>query len=194
MLGQRGRLGAVPGRRRRSRRSAAGRRSGHASISTTSLSVGNHPITAFFTSSNSDVSGSNGSLGGGQTVNAADTSTAVSSSANPSEYGGAVTLTANTTVTSPGAGTAGGSVQFQDNGANLGAPQNVGGGGQAIDHSRRVCPLAATRSLRHSQATARTSTTAARARTRSSTKPARRSPTPEQHVRTTTTPLSSPRG
>jgi hypothetical protein len=105
--------------------------SGHASISPTSLSAGNHPITAFFTSSNSDVSESNGSLAGGQTVNAADTSTAVSSSANPSEYGGAVTLTASTTVSSPGAGTASGSVQFQDNGTNLGAPQNVGGGGQA---------------------------------------------------------------
>jgi len=105
--------------------------SGHASISPSSLSVGNHPVTALFTSSNSDVTGSSGLLSGGQTVNAADTTTAVSSSTNPSEYGAAVTFTATTSVSSPGAGTASGSVQFQDNGTNLGLPQNLGSGGQA---------------------------------------------------------------
>jgi hypothetical protein len=105
--------------------------SGPASISPASLSVGNHPVTALFTSSNSDVTGSSGSLSGGQTVNAADTTTTVFSSNDPSEYGAAVTFTATTAVSSPGAGTASGSIQFRDNGTNLGLPQNLGSGGQA---------------------------------------------------------------
>ena len=105
--------------------------SGHASIIASSLSVGNHPVTAVFTSSNSDVTGSSGSLAGGQVVNPADTTTGVSSSANPSEFGAPVTFTATTSVNSPGSGTASGSVQFQDNGTNLGSPQNLGGAGQA---------------------------------------------------------------
>jgi large repetitive protein len=105
--------------------------SGHASIIASSLSVGNHPVTAVFTSSNSDVTGSSGSLAGGQVVNPADTTTGVSSSANPSEFGAPVTFSATTSVNSPGSGTASGSVQFQDNGTNLGSPQNLGGAGQA---------------------------------------------------------------
>jgi hypothetical protein len=77
------------------------------------------------------VGGSSGSLAGGQVVNPADTATAVSSSANPSEYGQAVTLTAASTVNAPGSGTASGSIQFQDNGTNLGAPQNLDTSGHA---------------------------------------------------------------
>jgi hypothetical protein len=103
--------------------------SGHASIPASDLSVGTHPVTAVFTSSNSDVTGSTGSLGGGQVVNPADTSTGISSSANPSEFGGAVTFTTATTVNSPGGGTPSGSVQFQDNGTNLGLPQSVDSSG-----------------------------------------------------------------
>jgi hypothetical protein len=105
--------------------------SGHASITTSSLPVGDHPVTAVFTTSNTDVSGSSGALAGGQIVNPADTTTGVSSSNNPSEFGAPVTFTATTTINSPGSGTASGSVQFQDNGANLGTPQSLGGGGQA---------------------------------------------------------------
>ena len=108
---------------------------GHASLAASSLSVGNHPIAAVFTSSNTDVTGSSGSLAGGQTVNPADTTTGVSSSANPSEFGAAVTFTATTTVNSPGSGTASGSVQFQDNGIDLGSPQNLGGGQTSITTS-----------------------------------------------------------
>ena len=105
--------------------------SGHASIIASSLAVGNHPITTVFASSNSDVDGSNGSLAGGQTVNAADTTTVVSSSANPSEFGQAVAFTAAATVNAPGSGSPTGSVQFKDNGINLGAPQNLNGSGLA---------------------------------------------------------------
>jgi hypothetical protein len=105
--------------------------SGHASIAESTLPAGTHPIAAAFTSSNTDVDGSNGSLVGGQVVNAADTTTAVSSSANPSEYGGAVTFTAATTVNAPGSGTPSGTVQFKDNGTSIGAPQSLDGTGHA---------------------------------------------------------------
>ena len=61
------------------------------------------------------------------TVKAA-TTTAVTSSVNPSDFGQSVTFTA--TVTS-GAGTPTGSVQFKDNGTNLGAAVNLNGSGVA---------------------------------------------------------------
>lgn len=105
--------------------------SGHASITISTLPVGTHSITADFASSNSDVTGSSGSLTGGQVVEPATTTTAVASSADPSEFGADVTFTATTTVDAPGSGTPGGSVQFQDNGTDLGPPQSLDGGGQA---------------------------------------------------------------
>jgi hypothetical protein len=105
--------------------------SGHATFSASGLAVGTHPINAAFTSTNSDVTGSGGSLTGGQLVNPADTTTSVSASANPSEFGAGVTFTATTTVNAPGSGAVTGSVQFKDDGTNLGALQPVGVGGQA---------------------------------------------------------------
>ena len=105
--------------------------SGNAPISAPSLSVGNHPVSAAFTSSDPDVLGSNDSLVGGQVVIAADTTSSLSSSANPSDFGAATTFTTNVSVNSPGAGTPTGSVQFKDNGNDLGSPQNVGSDGQA---------------------------------------------------------------
>ena len=98
---------------------------GHASLPVSSLQVGTHPVTAVFTSSSTDVQASKGTLTGGQTVTPADTTTAVSSSANPSEFGASVAFTAATTATPPGAGTATGSTQFADNSTALGAPQNL---------------------------------------------------------------------
>ena len=56
------------------------------------------------------------------------TTTSVSSSVNPSEFGQSVTFTA--TVSSSG-GAPTGSVQFKDGGANLGAAQTLNGGGVA---------------------------------------------------------------
>jgi hypothetical protein len=105
--------------------------SGNASVSVSTLPVGNHPVSADFTSSDPSVLNSSGSLGGGQVVTPADTATAVSSSANPSEFGAPTTFTASVSVNSPGAGTPTGSVQFQDNGSDLGSPQSLGGDGQA---------------------------------------------------------------
>ncbi len=105
--------------------------SGHASMDTSTLAVGNHPVTASFTSDNPSVLNSSDSLAGGQLVNPADTTTAVSSVPNPSEFGGGVNVTATTTVNAPGAGTPTGTVQFRDNGIDVGLPQNVGSGGRA---------------------------------------------------------------
>jgi Bacterial Ig-like domain (group 3) len=112
--------------------------SGHASITDSSLSVGAHPMTATFTSTNPDVLGSTASLSGGpslgaglQIVTPADTSTTVSSTPNPSEFGAAVSFNATTTVDSPSLATASGTIQFQDNGADIGAPQALAAGGHA---------------------------------------------------------------
>src|SRR5206468_2326324 len=59
-----------------------------------------------------------------------DTTTALSSSANPSAVGQAVTFTASVTVTAPGAGTPSGTVTFQD-GATLLGTGTLNGAGQA---------------------------------------------------------------
>jgi large repetitive protein len=103
--------------------------SGNAFFSPSPLSVGNHPVSADFTSSDPSVLDSSGSLAGGQVVTAADTTSNVSSSASPSDFGAPTTFTASVSVNSPGAGTPTGSVQFQDNGTDLGLPQSLGGGG-----------------------------------------------------------------
>jgi Bacterial Ig-like domain (group 3) len=103
--------------------------SGHAALTESALVVGDHPVAAVFSSSTSDVVGSSGSLSGGQVVTPAATATSVTSSDNPSEFGAPVNFTSTTTVTPPGAGTPTGTVQFQDNGANLGSSQGVSSSG-----------------------------------------------------------------
>ena len=89
------------------------------SAATTSLSVGNHIVTAVY-SGDSNYATSTGNLTGGQTVNPALKSTviSVSSSKNPSDYKQSVTFTA--TVTGSG-GTPTGTVQFKIDGANFGS-------------------------------------------------------------------------
>ena len=104
---------------------------GHASVSSSALAVGNHSVTAAFKSGNPDTLDSSGALAGGQTVQRADTRTGVTSSLNPSELGQAVTFTAQVSAVSPGAGTPGGTVQFSDNGIDLGSPQSLDGSGSA---------------------------------------------------------------
>ncbi len=105
--------------------------SGHASLPTAALNVGDHPVSAVFTSTNPDVQGSTGNLTADQVVNPADTSTSVASSNDPSEYGANVVFTATTAVTAPGAGTPTGTTQFTDNGTPLGSAQPLDGAGNA---------------------------------------------------------------
>lgn len=102
--------------------------SGQVSVSTSTLAVGSHDIEATFSSTDPDVAGSSASLTNllrpaGQLVTPAATTTIVASSADPSEFGAPVTFTAATTVDPPGAGSPTGTVQFQDDGADLGPPQ-----------------------------------------------------------------------
>src|SRR5207302_3147245 len=95
-----------------------------ASFSSNSLTVGTHTITANY-SGDGSFAASTGSLSGGQTVNKANTSTALSSSLNPSTAGQNVTFTATISIPAPGAGTPSGTVQFQIDGSNAGSPVNV---------------------------------------------------------------------
>jgi len=86
---------------------------GMASFSTSSLSVGPHSITASYSGDSNYLSSASVILS--QTVNQAATTTAVSSSANPSALGQNVTFTA---TVSPSAAT--GSVTFYDSTTALG--------------------------------------------------------------------------
>ena len=82
-------------------------------------------------SSNPDTLDSSGSLAGGQTVQRADTQTAVTFSLNPSELGQAVTFTVQVSPVAPGAGTPVGMVQLSDNATDFGSPLALNGAGQA---------------------------------------------------------------
>ena len=95
---------------------------GHASLSTSALSVGTHSITAVY-GGDSTFSGSTSSvLSQTVTGNAGGaTSTSISSSPNPANSGQAVTFTA--TVTSSGSGNLSGSVTFEDGATTLGSAE-----------------------------------------------------------------------
>src|SRR6185503_17206907 len=100
---------------------------GQAQISTAALSVGNHEVKAYY-SGNASFNSSNGTLSGGQDVNAADTTTSVSSNHNPSVFGQSVTFTATVAAVAPGSGTPGGTVQFKIDGSDFGSPVALSGG------------------------------------------------------------------
>jgi hypothetical protein len=106
--------------------------SGHAtSIGISTLAAGSHTVTVTYTNADGSFSNSSGSLSGGQTVNAANTTTALGSSANPSAFGQAVTFTATVTANSPStAAVNAGTVTFQD-GATILATANVNASGVA---------------------------------------------------------------
>src|SRR5205823_262024 len=85
---------------------------GSATFSTATLSVGGHSITAEYSNDGNFNASTSALLT--QTVNKADTTTTLSSSANPSVYGQSVTFTATVTATAPGAGTPTGTATFKD--------------------------------------------------------------------------------
>jgi hypothetical protein len=105
---------------------------GQASITLSGLPVGNHSVRAVY-SGNGGFTGSGDSLT--QTVNRADTSTQVVSSANPSVVGSSVTFTAHVTVNAPGAGTPTGTIQFQMDGSDLGPRVGLSGGSVSMTAS-----------------------------------------------------------
>ena len=95
-----------------------------ATFTTSSLSAGSHSITAVY-GGDSNFSGSTSPVLT-QTVGQAATTTAVSSSPNPSAFGQAVTFTATVTPTS-GSGTPTGTVTFADGATMLGTATLSGG-------------------------------------------------------------------
>ncbi|WP_215816431.1 Ig-like domain-containing protein [Pimelobacter sp. 30-1] len=98
---------------------------GIASVTLDDLGVGQHAIVATYDGDDS-FTGSNGSVA--QKVQRAQTSTLLTSSANPTPSGGSVTFTATVSPVAPGAGSPSGTVQFKINGANLGGPVALVGG------------------------------------------------------------------
>ncbi len=88
---------------------------GVASYVTSTLSVMTHPMDATYNGDANFNGSSSGTLN--QVVNAANTSTSVASSANPSVFGQSVTFTATVTASAPGAGTPSGVVTFTIDGA-----------------------------------------------------------------------------
>ncbi|HEU5001873.1 MAG TPA: Ig-like domain repeat protein [Actinomycetota bacterium] len=102
--------------------------SAHAVLS--NLTVGVHTVQAVY-SGDSDFNGSSALLPGNQTVNKANSATAVASSLTPSFAGESVTFTATVTASPPGAGTPGGTVQFEDGGSPVGSPATLNGSGVA---------------------------------------------------------------
>ncbi|MBI3411311.1 MAG: Ig-like domain repeat protein [Planctomycetes bacterium] len=101
---------------------------GHASFSTTSLGVGPHTIAATFTGATGWL-GSNGDSAAQQVTDG--TGTAVSSSPNPSAFGGSVTFTATVIAADAGAGIPTGAVTFTEGASVLASNVAVNGSGQA---------------------------------------------------------------
>src|SRR5262249_44183948 len=99
--------------------------SGNASLTLSSLSVGNHTLTETYGGDSNFVGSSSGNHS--QTVNKANTATTVSTSAGTTTYGQSVTFTANVTAVSPGAGTPSGMVTFKDGSTSLGTGTLSGG-------------------------------------------------------------------
>jgi hypothetical protein len=99
---------------------------GVATYSTAALSVAGYSITAVYDGSDPGFSGST-SAALSQTVNRDATATSVVSSADPSTYGDAVTLTATVMAVAPGAGTPSGAVTFLDGATVLGTATLSGG-------------------------------------------------------------------
>ncbi|MEQ1643087.1 MAG: Ig-like domain repeat protein [Pyrinomonadaceae bacterium] len=86
-----------------------------ATCSSSNFNSGNHPVSATY-NGDANYNGSTGSLVGGQGVGAAATSTAVTSSVNPSVTGQSVTFTATVTTVAPGSGTPTGTATFSVDG------------------------------------------------------------------------------
>ena len=92
---------------------------GVATFTSSTLSVGAHSITAVYNGDTNFTTSTSPTFT--QTVNKASTTTALSSSLNPSTFGQSVTFTAVVSVASPGAGLPTGSVNFLDGATVVGS-------------------------------------------------------------------------
>jgi hypothetical protein len=103
--------------------------SGQATFTPSTLAFGNYSISADYHTNSATFLDSSGSLGGGQTVVPASTTTIVVSSANPSVFGQSVTFTATVPASAPSAAFPSGSVSFSiDGGAPITVPLANNGG------------------------------------------------------------------
>jgi hypothetical protein len=99
---------------------------GVATFTTATLSVGHHNVTAVY-GGDASFNGSS-STPVDQEVQKAETTTALTSSVNPSAVGQSVTFTATVTVAAPGAGTPTGTVSFKEGATTLGTGTVNGAG------------------------------------------------------------------
>lgn len=98
---------------------------GQATLTTSSLGVGGHTITAQY-AGNVNFSGSS-SVPFAQTVNVGSSTTALSSAVNPSVFGQAVTFTATVAAFAPASGQPTGTVTFFNGATSLGSATLAGG-------------------------------------------------------------------
>jgi titin len=103
---------------------------GTAAFSIGTLALGNHSITASYLGDDRFTASDSSALS--QKVNPADSRTVVTASVNPSKLNQAVTFTATVQAVAPGAGTPGGTVQFQIDGVNYGPAVPVSGGSASL--------------------------------------------------------------
>src|SRR5262249_21120831 len=106
---------------------------GQATFQTSTLAVSTtpHTVTVNFTDTDGSYNNSSGSLSGGQTVNKANTSVALSSNVNPSLFGDNVTFTAAVSAVEPGAGTPAGTVACIIDGSTVTSGVTLDSNGQA---------------------------------------------------------------
>ncbi len=107
---------------------------GSASFMPKALSPGPHTVTAAYTSADGSFATSSGTLAGGQSVIVL-TTTAVSSSEDPARTGDTVTFTATVSAVPPSGGTPTGTIQFQIDGVNSGAPVGLVNGSASYSTS-----------------------------------------------------------
>jgi hypothetical protein len=98
---------------------------GSATLALTTLTSGTHSLTASYTASGNFAASTSTAVT--DTVNAASTTTALSSSPNPSIFGQSVSLKATVSPVAPGAGTVQGTVTFKDGTNTLGTAALSGG-------------------------------------------------------------------
>lgn len=101
---------------------------GHATLTTSTLTVGSHSITASYNGDSNFNTSASSALS--QTVNKDATTSSVTSSLNPSKHGQTVTFTATVVANSPGTAVPTGSVTFKDGTRNL-STKTLNSSGQA---------------------------------------------------------------
>lgn len=106
---------------------------GHATLTTGSLVVGSHGVTAVYAGDASFLGST--SAASAHLVNQAPTTTVVASSAAPSVYGQPVTLTAHVAASGAGVGLPTGNVTFLDGATSLGFASLNGGGDATLSTS-----------------------------------------------------------